>query len=172
MSPAEDYKPKGISAQKREVSWKCGCTQDESGDKVGGMQLPRKIVPKNRKSGKMFFSASAVSSNMGIKEIMEIVFTNADSYKEIAIVILDWIKVKSDQEGRGKQRWVTTGELSGYINERLMKRRRSAAYAVLKNYLIPLGILEYRPSESKYVLSRDFAGALKRLAEAYTKWSA
>jgi hypothetical protein len=52
-----------------------------------------------------------------------------------------------------------------------MARRRSAAYAVLKNYLIPLGILEYRPSESKYLLSRDFASALKRLADAYIKWS-
>jgi hypothetical protein len=34
-----------------------------------------------------------------------------------------------------------------------------------------MGILEYRPSESKYLLSRDFAGALKRMAEAYIKWS-
>ena len=133
--------------------------------------MPRKITFKVKKSGKMFFAAPSVSSSMGLKEIMEIVFTNADSYKEIALVLLDWIKAKSDQENRGRTRWVTTGELSQYINERLMTRRRSAAYAVLKNYLIPLGILEYRPSESKYLLSRDFASALKRLADAYIKWS-
>lgn len=133
--------------------------------------MPRKILFKLRRSGKMFFNASTVSSNLGLKEIMDIIFTNADSYKEIAIILLDWLKTKSDQENRGKTRWVTTGEMSHYINERLMLRRRSAAYAVVKNYLVPLGILEYRPSESKYLLSRDFAGALKRLAEAYVKWT-
>jgi len=120
----------------------------------------------------MIFDAHNVTSNLGMKEIMEIVFTNAESYKEIATVLLEWIRTKSDQENRGKSRWVTTSELSGYIDERLMRRRRSAAYSVIKNYLIPLGILEYRQSESKYILSRDFAGALKRLAEAYTKWTA
>jgi len=135
------------------------------------MQLPRKISFKGKKSGKMYFIASSVSSNLSIKEMMDIVFTNAESYKEIAVILLEWIKSKSDQENRGRVRWVTTGELSQYITERLMDRRRSAAYAVIKNYLVPLGILEYRPSESKYLLSRDFAGALKRLADAYTKWS-
>jgi hypothetical protein len=133
--------------------------------------MPRKILFKVKRSGKMFFNASTVSSNLGFKEIMDIIFTNAESYKEIAIILLDWLKTKSDQENRGKTRWVTTGEMSHYINERLMRRRRSAAYAVVKNYLVPLGLLEYRPSESKYLLSRDFAGALKRLAEAYYKWT-
>lgn len=133
--------------------------------------MPRRIVFRQKRSGKMYFNASNVSSNMGLKEIMEIVFTNAESYKEIATLILDWIKTKSDQESRGKNRWVTTQELSDYINERLRARRRSAAYAVIKNYLVPLGLLEYRSSESKYALSRDFAGALKRLADAYTKWT-
>ena len=134
--------------------------------------MPRKIMFKIKRSGRMIFDAHKVTSNLGMKEMMEIVFTNAESYKEIASVLLDWIKTKSDQENRGKVRWVTTSELSGYIDERLMRRRRSATYSVIKNYLIPLGILEYRPSESKYLLSRDFAGALKRLAEAYTKWTA
>lgn len=133
--------------------------------------MPRKILFKVKRSGKMFFNASTVSSNLGFKEIMDIIFTNAESYKEIAIILLDWLKTKSDQENRGKTRWVTTGEMSHYINERLMPRRRSAAYAVVKNYLVPLGLLEYRPSESKYLLSRDFASALKRLAEAYSKWT-
>jgi hypothetical protein len=133
--------------------------------------MPRKITFKGKKSGRMFFMASSVTSNLGLKEMMEIIFTSADSYKEIAIILLDWMRMKSDQENRGKTRWVTTSELSQYINERLMLRRRSAAYAVVKNFLIPLGLLEYRPSESKYLISRDFAGALKRLAEAYYKWT-
>ncbi len=133
--------------------------------------MPRKIMFKGKKSGKMFFVSSLVSSNQSIEEIMDIIFTNAGSYKEIAIILLKWIRTKSDQENRGKTRWVTTSELSQYINERLMITRRSAAYAVVKNYLIPLGLLEYRPSESKYLISRDFAGALKRLAEAYYKWT-
>ncbi|MGQ9759221.1 MAG: hypothetical protein ACUVQ5_01415 [Candidatus Methanomethylicaceae archaeon] len=133
--------------------------------------MPRRIVQKRRKAGRMFFDANGVSSSMGLKEIMEIVFTSAGSYKEIALVLLEWLKTKSDQENRGKVRWVTTSEMSNYINERLMRRRRSAAYSVIKNYLVPLGILEYRPSESKYILSRDFAGALKRLAEAYIRWT-
>ncbi|MCQ5337369.1 MAG: hypothetical protein NO475_04150 [Candidatus Methanomethylicia archaeon] len=132
--------------------------------------MPRRIIKRKRKSGKMFFEAEKVSSNMSLKDIMDIVFTNSESYKEIAIILLEWIKNKSNEEKRGKIKWVTTSELSNYINERLLKRRRSAAYNVIKNYLIPLGFLEYRPSESKYVLSRDFAGALKRLAEAYIKW--
>lgn len=134
--------------------------------------MPRKIVLKATRSGKMIFESRQVTSNLSIKEMMEIVFTNAESYKEIASVLLEWIKTKSDKENRGKARWVTTSELSRYIDERLMKKRRSTTYAVIKNYLIPLGILEYRPSESKYLLSRDFAGALKRLAEAYIKWTA
>ena len=129
------------------------------------------MTKKKKKMGRMFFDASTVSSNMSLKEIMDIVFTSAESYREIATILLEWLKSKSDQENRGKVRWVTTTEMSNYINERLMRRRRSAAYAVIKNYLVPLGILEYRPSESKYILSRDFAGALKRLAEAYTKWT-
>jgi hypothetical protein len=134
--------------------------------------LPRRIVPRAKRSGKMYFIASKVSGNMGLKEITEIVFTNAESYKEIATLILEWIKIKSDRENRGYPRWVTTQELSDYINERLKRRRRSAAYTVIKDYLLPLGILEYRTSESKYVISRDFSGALKRLADAYTKWTA
>jgi hypothetical protein len=133
--------------------------------------MPRKILFKDKRSGKMFFNASTVSSNMSLKDMMEVIFTNAESYKEIAVILLDWLKTKSDQENRGKTRWVTTGEMSHYINERLMPRRRSAAYAVVKNYLIPFGILEYRPSESKYLLSKDFSSALKRLADAYIRWT-
>lgn len=133
--------------------------------------MPRKILFKGKKSGKMYFVAQSISSNMGLDEMMEIVFTNAKSYKEIASILLGWIKSKSDQENRGRPRWVTTSELSQYINERLMTKRRSAAYAVVKNYLVPMGLLEYRPSESKYLMSRDFAGALKRLADAYIKWT-
>lgn len=133
--------------------------------------MPRKITHKERRSGKMFFNSLTVTSNMGLDGMMEIVFTNAKSYKEIANILLGWIKSKSDQENRGKPSWVTTSELSQYITERLMSRRRSAAYAVITGYLMPMGILEYRPSESKYLLSRDFASALKRMAEAYIKWS-
>jgi len=139
------------------------------GDRV---KMPRRIVTKKKKkTGRMFFEASTVSSNMSLKDLMGVIFTSAESYKEIATILLEWIKSRSDQENRGRVRWVTTSEMSNYINERLMPRRRSAAYAVIKNYLVPLGILEYRPSESKYILSRDFAGALKRLAEAYMKWA-
>ena len=133
--------------------------------------MPRKILFKGKRSGKMYFIAQSISSNIGLDEMMDIVFTNAKSYKEIASILLGWRKSNSDQENRGKPRWVTTSELSQYINERLMTKRRSAAYAVVKNYLVPLGILEYRPSESKYLMSRDFAGALKRLADAYIKWT-
>ncbi|MCS7098503.1 MAG: hypothetical protein NZ922_05965 [Candidatus Methanomethyliaceae archaeon] len=132
--------------------------------------MPRRMVRRGRRSGRMFFEAERVSSNIGIDEIMDIVFTTSQSYKEIARIILEWIKVKSDEENRGKTRWVTTSEMSKYIDERLMRRRRSAAYHVIKNYLIPMGFIEYRPSESRYILSRDFAGALKRLADAYMKW--
>jgi len=132
--------------------------------------LPRRMIRKKRKSGRMFFEAEKVSSNMSLSDIMDIVFTTSNSYKEIARIILEWMKMKSDEENRGKIKWVTTSEMSNYINERLLKRRRSAAYHVIKNYLIPMGFIEYRPSESKYILSKDFAGALKRLAEAYIKW--
>lgn len=132
--------------------------------------MPRRMVRRKGKSGRMFFEAEKVSSNMNLNEIMDIVFTTSNSYKEIARIILEWMKAKSDEENRGKVKWVTTSEMSNYINERLMKRRRSAAYHVIKNYLIPMGFIEYRPSESKYILSKDFAGALKRLAEAYMKW--
>lgn len=135
-----------------------------------GWKLPRRMIRKKRKSGRMFFEAEKVSSNMSLSDIMDIVFTTSSSYKEIARIILEWMKAKSDEENRGKVKWVTTSEMSNYINERLMRRRRSAAYYVIKNYLIPMGFIEYRPSESKYVLSKDFAGALKRLAEAYIKW--
>ncbi|MDH5806134.1 MAG: hypothetical protein QXW62_04095 [Candidatus Methanomethylicaceae archaeon] len=132
--------------------------------------MPRRMIRKKRKSGRMFFEAEKVSSNMSLSDIMDIVFTTSNSYKEIARIILEWMKMKSDEENRGKIKWVTTSEMSNYINERLLKRRRSAAYHVIKNYLIPMGFIEYRPSESKYILSKDFAGALKRLAEAYIKW--
>lgn len=132
--------------------------------------MPRRMIRKGKRGGKMFFEAEKVSSNISLNEIMDIVFTSSESYKEIAKIILEWMKVKSDEENRGKTRWVTTSEMSKYIDERLMRRRRSAAYYVIKNYLIPMGFIEYRPSESKYILSKDFAGALKRLADAYIKW--
>jgi len=100
--------------------------------------LPRRMIRKKRKSGRMFFEAEKVSSNMSLSDIMDIVFTTSNSYKEIARIILEWMKMKSDEENRGKIKWVTTSEMSNYINERLLKRRRSAAYHVIKNYLIPI----------------------------------
>ena len=118
----------------------------------------------------MYFSALNVSANMPLKEILNIVFTDAESYKEIAGIILEYIKRKSEREERGQPGWVTARELSNYIDERLTRRRRSAAYKVLSEYLIPMGFIEYSYSDQKYMLSREFAAALRRLGEAYVRW--
>lgn len=118
----------------------------------------------------MYFLALNVSANMPLKEILNVVFTDAESYKEIAFIILEYIKRRSHKEGRGHPGWVLASELSSYINERLTQRRRSAAYKVLSEFLIPMGFIEYSYGDQKYMLSREFAAALRRLGEAYVKW--
>ncbi|RLE49305.1 MAG: hypothetical protein DRJ33_08390 [Candidatus Methanomethylicota archaeon] len=135
-----------------------------------GVFLPRRAFKKSKKRGHMYFSALEVSASMPLKEILNIVFTDAESYKEIAAILLEYIKRKSAREERGHPGWVTASELSNYINERLTRKRRSAAYKVLSEYLVPMGFIEYSYGDQKYMLSREFAAALRRLGEAYVKW--
>ncbi|MCD6408842.1 MAG: hypothetical protein J7L98_00670 [Candidatus Verstraetearchaeota archaeon] len=129
----------------------------------------RRIKGKKKRRGLMFFNASEITTNMGIREILSVVFTSAESYGEIARIILEFIRSKGTEEGRIPP-WVSSTELSRFINRRLGKRRRSAAYKVINEYLIPLGLLEYREAEGKYFLSRNFSSALRRLSSSYTKW--
>ncbi|MCX8204696.1 MAG: hypothetical protein N3H31_03505 [Candidatus Nezhaarchaeota archaeon] len=117
----------------------------------------------------MFLDKEVVRGRMSLEKIVELVFTSTVSYREIALELLSWIKEKAAQDGRPDP-WVTRAELSSFIDERFGRNRRSAAYKVLREFLLPMGLVALDKSQGRYYLSREFSRVLRRMAEAYEAW--
>jgi len=119
--------------------------------------------------GYMFLDKEAVKGRMPLEKIIDLLFTSTVSYREIALELLSWVKERAEEEGRPEP-WVSRSELSRFIDERFGRRRRSTAYKVLREFLIPMGILALDPGLDRYYISREFSRVLRRLAEAYETW--
>ncbi|MEM1537814.1 MAG: hypothetical protein QXK12_04030 [Candidatus Nezhaarchaeales archaeon] len=122
-----------------------------------------------RSTGYMYLPVAKVKSRMSIRDIIDIVFSSSASYREIALEVLTWIKDVSIENGRSELS-VSRSELSSFINRSFGKNRRSTAYKVLREFLIPMGLLSLDSERGLYVVSREFARALRRLADAYEAW--
>lgn len=121
--------------------------------------------------GYMFLDKEVVKGRMPIEKIVELAFTTTVSYREIALELLSWIKERALQDGR-PDLWVTRAELSRFIDERFGKDRRSTAYKVLREFLLPMGFVSLDKGQGRYYLSREFSRVLRRMAEAYENWLA
>jgi hypothetical protein len=119
--------------------------------------------------GYAYLSKDAVKSRMSLDEIVGLLFTSTVSYREIALELLSWIKEKAVEEGRAEP-WVSRAELSRFIDERFGRNRRSTVYKVLKEFLLPMGLLALDVDHNRYRVSMEFSRALRRLAEAYESW--
>ncbi|MCS7366124.1 MAG: hypothetical protein NDF54_11865 [archaeon GB-1867-035] len=131
--------------------------------------MPRKLERRKRRTGYMYFVASEVRSNMMLDDILDIVFTRAVEYKKAAKIILEGIK-EIAKIHRRRPLWISDSEMSSLINERIGKNKKSLAYRVISEFLVPLGFITYRPDEGRYFISKSFHLALRRLATAYNKW--
>lgn len=131
--------------------------------------MPRKLERRKRRTGYMYFVASDVRSNMMLDNILDIVFTRAVEYKKAAKTILEGIKEIAKIHGR-RPLWINDSEMSALIKERIGKNKKSLAYRVISEFLVPLGFITYRPDEGRYSISKSFYLALTRLATAYSKW--
>lgn len=119
--------------------------------------------------GYMFLDREAVKGRMSLEKIIDLLFTSTVSYREIALELLSWIKERAEETGRPEP-WVSRSELSRFIDERFGRRRRSTAYKVLREFLMPMGLLALDPGRDRYYVSREFSRILRRLAEAYEAW--
>jgi len=117
----------------------------------------------------MYIDKDEVKGRMTLEKILDLVFTSTVSYKEIALEILSWMKDKALEERR-IDLWVSRSELSRFINERFGRNRRSTAYKVIREFLLPMGMLMLDADRDRYVISREFARALRRLADSYEVW--
>jgi hypothetical protein len=133
--------------------------------------MPRRPKTRKRKSGYMYFIADNISSRMSMEEVVKIVFSKGESYRRVAYVILEEIKKLAIANGRTTPIYnITSDEMSEFIKRRFGRRRRSLAYKVLFEFLVPLGMVKYSPDEKRYFLSREFALALKRIGDSYIRW--
>lgn len=117
----------------------------------------------------MYLNKDEVKGRMSIEKMLNLMFSSTASYHEIALELLNWIKDKVAEEGRSEP-WVTRSELSRFINDRFGKRRRSTAYKVIREYLMPMGILSLDFDKGQYTISKEFSRTLRRLADAYDSW--
>jgi len=131
--------------------------------------MPRKLERKKRKTGYMYFKSSEVRSNMRLEDILNIVFTRAEKYKHAALIILEGIKEIAKSRNR-KPLWISDSEMSLLIHERLGEKKKSLAYRVISEFLVPMGFVSYRPDEGRYFISKSFQLALIRLGNAYARW--
>ncbi len=133
--------------------------------------MPRRPKTRKRKSGYMYFIADGISSRMNIEEVVKVVFSRGESYRRTAQIILEEVKRLAVMSGRTTPTYnITSDEMSEFIKRRFGRRRRSLAYKVLFEFLIPLGMIKYSPDEKRYFLSREFALALKRIGDSYLRW--
>ncbi|MEM1545030.1 MAG: hypothetical protein QXY40_02610 [Candidatus Methanomethylicia archaeon] len=133
--------------------------------------MPRRPKTRKRKSGYMYFIADGISSRMNIEEIVKVVFSKGESYRRAAYIILEEVKRLAAMSGRTTPTYnITSDEMSEFIKRKFGRRRRSLAYKVLFEFLIPLGMMKYSPDEKRYFLSREFALALKRIGDSYLRW--
>ncbi|RLF17305.1 MAG: hypothetical protein DRN06_04065 [Thermoprotei archaeon] len=122
-----------------------------------------------RRRGYMYLDKDAVKGKMTLDKMVDMLFSSTISYREIALELLSWIKDKAAEEHRVDP-WVSRSELSRFINERFGRHRRSTAYKVVREFLLPMGLLTLDVDRDRYTISREFARTLRRLAEAYEAW--
>lgn len=133
--------------------------------------MPRRPGKRKRKSGYMYFIAESMSSRMSIEEVVKVIFSKGESYRKAALIILEEVKRLAIRNGRTTPTYnITSDEMSEFIKRRFGRRRRSLAYKVLFEFLIPLGMVKYSSDEKRYFLSREFALALKRIGDSYLRW--
>ena len=131
--------------------------------------MPRRLSEKVRKTGYMYFNAENVKTSMSLDEILEIIFSRGEEYRRIAKEILEGIKEIAIKEDR-KTMTINSVEMSKIISEKLGSKRKSMAYRVLSEFLIPMGLISYRREDGTYTLSQDFRNALTRIGTAYVRW--
>ncbi len=131
--------------------------------------MPRKLSERRRRRGFMYFKTSEIRSNMRLNEILDVVFSGVKEYRRAALVILEGVKYIAKAKGR-RPMWISSSEMSSLIIERLGRNKKSLAYRVISEFLVPMGFLSYRADEGKYFLSREFQLALNRLGRAYGAW--
>ena len=131
--------------------------------------MPRRLGEKERKTGYMYFNVENVKTSMSLDEILEIIFSRGEEYRRIAREILKGIKEIAIKEDR-KTLTISSGEMSKIISEKLGSRRKSMAYRVLSEFLIPMGLISYRREDGTYTVSQDFRNALIRIGTAYVRW--
>jgi len=131
--------------------------------------MPRRLGEKERKTGYMYFNAENVKTSMSLDEILEIIFSRGEEYRRIAKEILEGIKEIAIKEDR-KTMTINSVEMSKIISEKLGSKRKSMAYRVLSEFLIPMGLISYRREDGTYTLSQDFRNALTRIGTAYVRW--
>jgi len=118
----------------------------------------------------MYFDWRVLERKLSIKSIMDVVFSGgAEVYKSVAVDLLSWIKELSREEGR-KPEWVSSNELAEFIRSRYGESRKTTVYKVIKEFLIPMGFLDYVEPERKYFLSKNFSRALRRISKSYLEW--
>jgi len=131
--------------------------------------MPRRLGESNRKTGYMYFNVNDVKTNMDLDEILKIVFSRAEEYRRISKIILEGIKEIAVKEDR-KTLTINSEEMSKLINEKLGYKKKSMAYRVILQFLIPMGLISYRREDGTYTLSQNFKNALTKIGAAYVRW--
>jgi beta-glucosidase/6-phospho-beta-glucosidase/beta-galactosidase len=97
---------------------------------------------------------------MAPNTMLEMIFPSQDKYREITQVILNLFIGKSQQiEGRSELELnsvVTTLRDRGY--------NRHTVYKVMREYLVPLGIINWKKFEGSIQLSTKFGNSLRRFS--------
>ena len=121
-------------------------------------ELSYKEIPK------IFLRHRNIKSNMGIEEILELIYPEERNplKKKVATLILNKLR-GNIRQGLSKT------EMSRFQKENQGVISKATFYRVLKD-LKRLGFVRYENYAYTYYLSTDFSSALERLARSYRKW--
>lgn len=131
--------------------------------------MPRRLGEGSRTTGYMYFNINEVKTNMDLDEILKIIFSRAEEYRRISKIILEGIKEIAVKDDR-KTLTINSEEMSKLIYERIGSKKKSIAYRVISQFLIPMGLISYRREDGTYTISQNFRNALVKIGTAYVRW--
>lgn len=106
------------------------------------------------------------STTMSREKMLELLFPTQDTYREITADLLDMFEEQADDVAPGED--IEVASAVSKLEDH--GHNRNTVYKVLNEYLVPIGIIEWKKFEGSMQLSNRFGNALRRFSVSWKNY--
>ncbi|MDY6788467.1 MAG: hypothetical protein SVV03_00740 [Candidatus Nanohaloarchaea archaeon] len=106
------------------------------------------------------------STKMNLEKMLDQVFPTQEKYRQITRDILEIFKEETENLGPGKE--IETSSIVSKLQER--GHNRHTVYKLLREHLVPMGMVNWKKFEGTLQLSKKFGNALRNFSVSWKNW--